>query len=438
MIRKFTSGGKVPALLAAAVASMLGARAEADEWTTGIGTGVFGLNLDGKMGFGTDNLGTFKFDNVDISMSDIADVTDSAFGLNGFTTNGTWTFLYGASHLKLEGDSNGVTATGASARLDSELKWVRAELAVAYKFADNGRSAWSVLGGANYTKQDYESRLTAPAGSAGRSTKYDWTDGILGLMNTYTFAPQWQWVNRVDAGGGGSDGTYHARTSFNWDPGRAKAWVFSFYADYKRVNFENASEGDANWYKYRVSEFGPGIGFGYVFGGSEPVAAAPPPPPPAPVYVPPPPPRPPLDTDGDTVADTEDMCPNTIQGEKVDVVGCAYNLRLAVLFDDNSAALKSQSYADLNRAFQLMLRVPTMNGVIEGHTDSRGTDAHNMALSERRAKTVVDYLVDHGVDPSRIQSKGFGESQPVASNDTPQGQAENRRVVLHRADAGGT
>jgi outer membrane protein OmpA-like peptidoglycan-associated protein len=68
---------------------------------------------------------------------------------------------------------------------------------------------------------------------------------------------------------------------------------------------------------------------------------------------------------------------------------------------------------------------------IEGHTDWIGTDAYNQGLSERRANAVQAYLIEHGVDASRLSTSGYGESRPIASNDTREGRALNRRVELH-------
>jgi outer membrane protein OmpA-like peptidoglycan-associated protein len=78
--------------------------------------------------------------------------------------------------------------------------------------------------------------------------------------------------------------------------------------------------------------------------------------------------------------------------------------------------------------------VPFATALIEGHTDSIGTEAYNLALSDRRAKAVFDYLTSRGVSPDRLKSKGFGESQPVAPNDTAEGRQLNRRVMLTRTD----
>ena len=69
--------------------------------------------------------------------------------------------------------------------------------------------------------------------------------------------------------------------------------------------------------------------------------------------------------------------------------------------------------------------------IVAGHTDSVGTDAYNMKLSKRRAESVRNYLASHGIAGDRIRVEAFGESQPVASNDTADGRAQNRRVELH-------
>jgi len=71
---------------------------------------------------------------------------------------------------------------------------------------------------------------------------------------------------------------------------------------------------------------------------------------------------------------------------------------------------------------------PDLRVRIDGHTDSRGSDAHNQALSERRAEAVRKFFIENGIDPSRLESRGFGESQPAAPNDTPENLRLNRRV----------
>lgn len=177
------------------------------------------------------------------------------------------------------------------------------------------------------------------------------------------------------------------------------------------------------------------VGLAFNFGPAP--YQAPPPAPPAPKAPPPPPPpppAPPLDTDGDGVLDARDQCLNTPRGDRVDPVGCSYTLRLAVFFETNADQLKPQSIPDLDNAVATLKRVPTITGVIEGHTDSSGADTYNLDLSERRAQAVLAYLTSRGIDASRLQAKGFGESQPEADNATAEGRAQNRRVVLQRTD----
>ncbi len=101
-----------------------------------------------------------------------------------------------------------------------------------------------------------------------------------------------------------------------------------------------------------------------------------------------------------------------------------------VHFETNSAELTPASAAILDRVVETLKKHPKIRVEVAAHTDSRGSAAYNQALSERRAKSVMDYLVSHGVDASRLSAHGYGESQPVASNATPEGRAKNRRVEL--------
>lgn len=176
-----------------------------------------------------------------------------------------------------------------------------------------------------------------------------------------------------------------------------------------------------------------GVHVGYRFGHMipAPVAAAPPPPPP-----PPPPPAKCADTDGDGVCDEADKCPGTPAGTKVDSVGCPMEQTLKVLFDFDSAELRPESITELERVVQFMGDVPFAKALVEGHTDSVGTEAYNQALSDRRAKAVFDYLSSRGVDPARLSSIGHGELKPIADNATAEGRQMNRRVMLIRTDSG--
>ena len=114
---------------------------------------------------------------------------------------------------------------------------------------------------------------------------------------------------------------------------------------------------------------------------------------------------------------------------------CAEVIRLrGVNFDFDKADIRPDAAVILDEAASLLsdaLAACTNRSVsVEGHTDAVGADAYNQDLSERRANSVMDYLAGKGVSPSRLSSKGFGESNPIATNETREGRALNRRVEL--------
>ena len=100
-----------------------------------------------------------------------------------------------------------------------------------------------------------------------------------------------------------------------------------------------------------------------------------------------------------------------------------------VYFETDSDVIQVRSYDLLDQIVGVLRARSDISLVsIEGHTDSRGSDSHNMDLSTRRAASVRRYLVDHGIQADRLLSLGYGEERPVASNDTADGRADNRRV----------
>jgi outer membrane protein OmpA-like peptidoglycan-associated protein len=101
-----------------------------------------------------------------------------------------------------------------------------------------------------------------------------------------------------------------------------------------------------------------------------------------------------------------------------------------VLFATGRAELKTGSILELNQLVAFLRKYPERTVIIEGHTDSVGSEDFNVGLSQRRADSVRSYLVRQGVDPSRITTTGMGESVPVASNDTAAGRQQNRRVEI--------
>ena len=111
-------------------------------------------------------------------------------------------------------------------------------------------------------------------------------------------------------------------------------------------------------------------------------------------------------------------------------------VRNEVLFDTNSTALRSASRSALQEMADVFERYPDTTIVVEGHADSTGSASYNQRLSERRAYSVGSYLENLGVSRARVDTAGFGESQPRASNSTASGRQQNRRVEIHvRANA---
>ena len=144
----------------------------------------------------------------------------------------------------------------------------------------------------------------------------------------------------------------------------------------------------------------------------------------------------PLDADGDGVPDYLDKCPGSEAGAKVDEEGCYIELEeevtidMSIEFDVDSAEIRPDHSSELNRAIKFLREYPTANAVIEGHTDSSGAASYNQALSERRAKSVYEYLINEaGVRAERLDWAGFGESRPIAPNTTQEGKQRNRRVT---------
>lgn len=99
-----------------------------------------------------------------------------------------------------------------------------------------------------------------------------------------------------------------------------------------------------------------------------------------------------------------------------------------IFFDYDKASIKPESYPELNRLVKLLEAYPNMQIEIGGHTDNHGSLAYNTSLSENRAKSVVDYLIEKGISKTRLEYKGYAFTQPIADNDTDEGRQQNRRV----------
>ncbi len=140
-----------------------------------------------------------------------------------------------------------------------------------------------------------------------------------------------------------------------------------------------------------------------------------------------------LDSDGDGIVDRLDLCPNTPAGVRVDASGCPLpkTLKLeGVRFDNDSDVLRHESDAILDEATATLKRYPEFRVEVAGYTDSRGSGVHNLDLSSRRAKAVMDYFIAHGISADRLRAKGYGDADPIANNYLEEGRMKNRRVDL--------
>lgn len=150
----------------------------------------------------------------------------------------------------------------------------------------------------------------------------------------------------------------------------------------------------------------------------------------------------PLDADSDGVRDIDDRCPNTPPGTRVDARGCQLvfeegqrNIVLeGVNFETGRAVLTAESQSILDRVAESLVASPEVNIEVQGHTDNTGSLAGNNRISQQRADAVRQYLISKGVAANRLTARGYGPSQPAASNTTAAGRAQNRRVELRRTN----
>ncbi|RLC50885.1 MAG: OmpA family protein, partial [Candidatus Cloacimonadota bacterium] len=152
------------------------------------------------------------------------------------------------------------------------------------------------------------------------------------------------------------------------------------------------------------------------------------------------------DNDQDGILDVDDACPDDPEtiNDYEDEDGCPDTVPEVIFkkeapivlegvnFEFNSAELTAGAKEVLMKVVRTLKDYPEMTLLIKGHTDNIGSDAYNLKLSQRRADSVRQFLIDNGIDPSRLESVGYGETQPIATNDTPEGRAKNRRIEFYR------
>lgn len=328
-----------------------------------------------------------------------------------------------------------------------------------YNFTKN----WALEGVLTYADSERDENVwvpgpgtTAPVGSwVRRSNDVDMYGYKLEVL--YNFLPDGMFVPFVAAGAGGR--------YLEWDKGGSDHDFVLDYGAGLKIFFADwiALRGDIRHVYLPQEELNNveyGVGLSFFFGGKKEVIPEPAPAPapaPAPVVAPVPEP----DTDGDGVIDRLDQCPDTPAGVKVDAVGCPLDsdkdgvydyldkcpdtpidlkvdkdgcpmkvtINLNVLFDFDKANVKPKYHNEIKRVADYMNAYPWEKATLEGHTCSLGTDAYNQKLSQRRVDNIKAYLVDKfGISADRLTAVGYGESKPIATNDTEEGRQLNRRV----------
>ncbi len=144
------------------------------------------------------------------------------------------------------------------------------------------------------------------------------------------------------------------------------------------------------------------------------------------------------DRDNDGVVDQDDECPDvagTVENNgcpepTVEVINELNEYSRTILFDLNKATIRDESEETLQSIADIMQEYPNTDFHIEGHTDSTGAESYNQELSQRRADSVMNFLIDAGIPTDRLSATGYGESQPIATNNTNEGRQQNRRVEI--------
>lgn len=329
-----------------------------------------------------------------------------------------------------------------SAKLAADFETTIGTAAVGYRFDTFGEHSWvDVMVGVR--QMELESDLVVAYDDPGPpvtrqrerfNTEPDVTDTLIMLRPSIRISERWRFNPTMSyAVDGDSEDHYELSPQFQFQ----FSDYFALRLGYRSLTYDieegriAADPDDSNYRRFDGDISGAMIGIGWTFPRKpEPVAAAPAPaaPPPAPMA------KAPSDEDGDGVIDENDRCPGTPKGTRVGTHGCDCDVTLMLTFAFDSATLTQADKEALVTAAGRLTELKWVTGTAEGHTDSIGSEAYNLSLSERRVKAVVDFLDSQGIDSSRFTIKALGESQPIADNSTEEGRAQNRRVVLKRTD----
>lgn len=388
---------------------------------------VWAAGIDGKLEVGNNSV------NFDRSFSDLLDNTDAAFMGLAVVSYDRFVLYADYDYLSLSNDGKTqrgfLVPIGTKAQADTDLDV--GTYGAGYRFDTFGTNTIDVLIGAQLTNLDESIKVAALK----LDNKSSMTDTVVMLRPSFQISERWRFNPTLSYGvSGDSDTTYTMMPQVQYQFSDSFALRFG----YKKLHYEFEENSD----KLDVDFSGAFLGVGWTFPErKEPVAAAPAAAP-APAAKPAPVAAAPAkcpDADHDGVCDAADQCPNTPAGARVGPGGCDCDYTLSLEFAVNSAELSAADKAKIDAIIPVLKnpKVAFIAGEVDGYTDSTGEEAYNVDLSKRRAQAVVDYVKSQGVNlGDRFVVRGFGEAYPVASNDTKEGRAQNRRVVLRRTDCG--
>ena len=259
-------------LLLVCAVSLIGApNANAKKWFYGLGTGFTFMNAEGDQGLHTPLFGPIQAE-IDLDPSDFSDLMETAFGLGGYATDGTWMIQYSFGFIKLGGEPSGSLPAGAGGGTftsDLFFEITIGEFTVgytAYRSKDK-KFSFTPYAGARYMKHELGADLSITQGATtsafSLNVDNNWTDFLIGSSIGYVLSPKWTWNAQADAGFGGSEGSYSFKTGLSWKG--LKHFSFSPNFKYSAIEFENGVKGDVDWYLYDANEFGGGLSVVYHF-----------------------------------------------------------------------------------------------------------------------------------------------------------------------------